>query len=236
MGGSDAVRRVRRFFYLPVLALLLSTPSAPGAVEGTGPGPGAGSAPPQPIAKEPLVSNELRESADGYVMEDARRRIEFTGEGWSIQYLPGDALAGYRLKEIRGSRGPVLWTRQKKTLDFEIQEEAVCYGRTVGLSEEYTADRDGFRQIWRFHNNPLWEGGDLLIVAKIVTQLDVAVVDGRVQLSQGTSWVGPFCSFEARDDQGNVLDLAPVLSGKTVRLTVPGSWLARVGKQEASRP
>jgi hypothetical protein len=72
--------------------------------------------------------------------------------------------------------------------------ETVRYGRTVGLSEQYTADREG------------------------------------------NSWVGPFCTFEARDDHGNVLDLAPVLSGRTVRLTVPGSRLDRVGRGKLSSP
>ncbi|MFH1679885.1 MAG: hypothetical protein ABIH26_04495 [Candidatus Eisenbacteria bacterium] len=222
---------VRRGFFALVVPpalflLLLAGPIRAVETKETGP-----IRPPQrPLAGEPTVSSPLRESPDLYVFEDDLRRIELMKEGWLLRFKQKEGCVAYWLVEIYGDRGPIVWTREKGTLAFDIKEGNVRYKRTPLVTEEYSADRYGTRQIWRFSDNPVWEGGDLLIVGEILTPLEVRLIEDRIHFHGGEGWVGPFCTFEARDPDGNVLELAPMLEGKKITLRVPGSWLYRIAR------
>ncbi len=218
--------------WIPSVALVLAVLVSPIPAASVEP---KGAVPPrlaeQPGVSEPTVSSPLREAPNVYVFEDDRQRIEFMEEGWLLRFKPkeGSAVA-YWLVEIYGNRGPVLWTRERESLGFGTKEGAVRYARTPLLTEEYRVDRYGFRQVWSFSDNPAWEGGDILIVGEMLTPLEVRIIEGKIHFFDRDGWVGSFCAFEAQGAGEDNLPLAPKLEGKKITLTVPGSWLYRLGR------
>jgi len=213
-------------------ALFLALHLSPNLAEAVEP---KGTVPPRlttrPGASEPTVSSPIREAANVYVFEDDRHRIEFMEEGWLLRFKPDERSAvAYWLVEVYGDRGPVLWTRERGLLSFGTKEGAVRYVRTPLLTEEYQVDRYGIRQVWRFSDNPAWEGGDILIVGEMLTPFEVRLIDGKIHFFDREGWVGSFCAFEAQGPEGDALPLAPKLEGKKITLAVPGSWLYRLGR------
>lgn len=219
---------------IPILLVLFGTLLPPGleAIEPTRATPAR---PERSFADDRSLINRPREAPDTYVVAGDDFRLEFTRDGWICRFHSGEKYIGFWLMEIRGSDGPIVWSAGRSPVDFDMEEGEVRYRRTRALTEAYSADRYGVRQIWIVDENPLFERGDVTIVGEILTPLDVRLLDGRIQLYDGANRVGGFCSFEARDPSGRILDLTPELDGRLVRLTLPGNWLHGVGSGDLSR-
>jgi hypothetical protein len=230
---GSAARRSRlgsRLFFAILLLLLFGSDGA--AVEPT-------TRPGRPAdiddRRDPGVSGPLREAPEIYVLEEDEFRLELFDEGWMYRLKePGSRCVVFWLMEIEGTRGQIVWTRDRELLDLRVSDGEVHYRRTPAIVEVYAADRTGVRQIWEIDENPLWEGGGLVIRGEILTTYDVRVEDGKTQLYDGDRWIGPLCSFEARDRSGRILDLEPELERSVLTLRIPSSWLYRAGKERES--
>ncbi len=155
---------------------------------------------------------------------------EFLPEGIIWNWEPGDEQFAFWVAKIRGSRGQVFWTRSKESLFFGLEGDRVQYKRTSLISEMYEGDRKDVTQIWHFLDNPAWEGGDLIITGEILTVLTVRNIAGRIQFyDRDENWLGPFFRIIASDVGGRILELSPILDGKTVTLTIPATWLYEIG-------
>lgn len=166
----------------------------------------------------------------GFLIGGNEFSAEFLPEGIIWKWEEGADQFAFWVVEIRGSRGQVFWTRSKKSIDFGLAGSRVQYRRTTLISEQYEGDGRDVTQIWHFVDNPVWEGGDLIITGEILTILTVRNMAGRIQFyDREENWLGPFFRILASDVGGRILELPPVLDGKTVTLTVPAAWLYEIG-------
>jgi hypothetical protein len=219
---------------VPLVLLLLGTlfPPSPEAAEPKRTTPVR---PQRSFVDDRSLITPPREAPDMYVIEDDGFRLEFMPEGWLYHFRQEEKFAGFWLMEISGAKGQTVWDADRGVLDFDMDDGQVRYHRTRAITEAYEADRYGVRQTWIVDENPLFEGGDVLIYGEILTSLDVRLVDGRIQLYDGSKRVGAFCSFEAQDPSGRTLDLVPEVDGRVVKLTLPSRWLYQIGNGDLSK-
>ncbi len=207
-----------------LVLFLVSTPTA--ATEKSQPGQ---------LIREPSIPESFNppimppDLPEGFLISGDDFSAQFIPEGVIWHWQPGDEQFAFWVVEIRGTRGQVFWTRSRKTLSFIIDGDRVVYRRTSLIDETYGGDREKVFQTWLFHDNPLWEGGDLIVKGEILTTLEARKERGTVQFyDAGGEWVGPFFRLQAADDAGRVLDLDPTLDGKTVTVTIPAAWLYEI--------
>ena len=175
--------------------------------------------------------NQMAEQVPGFVFKGDTYYAEFIPEGLIWRFTDQEEQFAYWIVEMHGSKGQVVWTESKGSSSFGSDGDQVAYQRTLLIREAYEGGANHVRQVWQFSENPLWEGGDLVIISEILTALEMRKEGETIAFFDPDSGerIGPFLEIVARDKDGRQIALEPSIEDKTVTITVPAGWLYQIG-------
>lgn len=201
----------------------------------------AGAKDPAPVRtnEQPIVPdirtfdapNQMAEQIPGFVFKGDTYYAEFIPEGLIWRFTDQEEQFAYWIVEMHGSKGQVLWTESKGSSSFGSDGDQVAYQRTLLIREAYEGGANTVRQVWEFSENPLWEGGDLVIISEILTGLEMRKERESIAFFDPDTdeRIGPFLEIVARDRDGREITLEPSIEEKTVTITIPAGWLYQIG-------